>query len=134
MSHQDTARERIEGGGRTILVLDDDDSIRASVRKILELYDFEVLDAASAHEALDVLETFPGSIDLVLCDLVLPGLGGREAANTLLARRPGLRIVYTSGYSTPGSFRRDLEASGEPFLGKPFEVSELLEAIQQALS
>ncbi len=134
MSDQDTARQRIEGEGRTILVLDDDESIRASVRKILKLYDFEVLEAANAHEALEILESFPDPIHLVLCDLVLPGLGGREAANTLLARRPGLRVLYTSGYSTPGSFRRQLEADGEPFLGKPFEVPELLEAIQQALS
>jgi DNA-binding NtrC family response regulator len=134
LSTQDTSRHRIEGGGRTILVLDDDESILASVGKILRLYDFEVLEARDAHEALDTLDTFPGPIHLVMCDLVLPGLGGREVANTLLARRPGLRVLYTSGYSTHGSFRHQLEVSGAPFLGKPFEVPELLEAIEKALA
>ncbi len=128
------ASDRISGEGRTIMVLDDDESIRASVRKILELYDFHVLEARDAREALEVLDTHPGSIDLVLCDLVLPGLGGREAASTLLARRPDLRVLYTSGYSTHGSFRRDMQASGEPFLSKPFEVPELLGAIERALA
>ena len=128
-----TSQDKASGGSRTILVLDDDESIRKSVRKILELYDFEVLEAGDASEALATLEEHPSPIDLVLCDLVLPGLGGREAANTLRAHRPELRILYTSGYSTHGSFRRELQASGEPFLGKPFEVPELLSAIERAL-
>ncbi len=132
MSEQ-TSQGGASGGSRTILVLDDDESIRTSVRKILELYDFEVLEAGDASAALAILEEHPSRIDLVLCDLVLPGLGGREAANTLRAHRPDLRILYTSGYSTHGSFRHDLQASGEPFLGKPFEVAELLSAVERAL-
>ncbi len=134
MSEPDVSPRKVSGGGRTILILDDDDDVRASVRKILSLYDFDVLEASDARKAMEVLDTYPHPIHLLLCDLVLPGLGGREAANALLARRPGLRILYTSGYSTHGSFRRAVEAAGEPFLGKPFEVPELLKAIEQALA
>ncbi len=69
-----------------------------------------------------------------MCDLVLPGLGGREAANTLLARRPDMKILYMSGYSTHDSHRRDLKAAGEAFLGKPFEVDALVAAVDELLS
>jgi len=131
--NEQTSQGKASGTDRTILVLDDDESIRNSVRKILELYDFEVLEAGDARAALEILDSHPGPVDLVLCDLVLPGLGGREAANTLRAHRPDIRILYTSGYSTHGSFRRDLQESGEPFLAKPFEVPELLSAIERAL-
>lgn len=134
MGAQHNSRHEVSGGGRTVLVLDDDDGVRASVRKILSLHDFEVLEARTAHEAMQVLDAHPGPVHLLLCDLVLPGLSGREAANTLRARRPGLRILYTSGYSTHGSFRGEMQASGEPFLAKPFEVPELLAAVEQALA
>ncbi|MFQ5537165.1 MAG: response regulator [Gemmatimonadota bacterium] len=124
----------LEGEGRTVLVLDDDLHIRALIRKILELYDFRVLEAEDARSALHVVDGHPGPIHAVLCDLVLPGLGGREAANNLLAHRPEARILFMSGYSSAGSFRRELQDAGVPFLPKPFDVPELLEALTTLLA
>lgn len=118
---------------RTILVLDDDDALRSTVRRVLELYDYEVLEAADAHAAFQVVTEHPGSIDLILCDLVLPGLGGREAAITMVARRPDAKLLFMSGYSSAGSFRGELEQSGTEFLPKPFEVHELIEAVERVL-
>lgn len=117
----------------TVLILDDDDAVRTTLARTLALYDYRVLEAADAQGAFRVLAEHTGPIDLILCDLVLPGLGGREAANTLLARRPEAKIVYISGYSTHDSFRRSLEESGVPFLGKPFEIAELLRLIAEVL-
>lgn len=117
---------------RTILVLDDDDALRSTVRRVLELYDYEVLEAADAQAAFKVVNDHPGSIDLILCDLVLPGLGGREAASTMMARRPDAKILFMSGYSSAGSFRDELEHSGADFLPKPFEVHQLMEAVERA--
>ena len=114
-------------------MLDDDDDVRASVRRALGLYDFQVVEAGSAMEALDLLKAHEDPIHLILCDLVLPGLGGREAANTLLARRPDTPVLYMSGYRSPDSFRRELERDGVPFLAKPFEIPELLAAVAQLL-
>lgn len=120
--------------GPTVMVLDDDPAILRTIARTLRLYDYRVLEAQSLSAALAVLDQHPEPIDVLLCDLVLPGLGGREAANTLLARRPDTRVMYMSGYSSHDSFRRELEVEGEAFLGKPFEIHELLDAIQGLLS
>lgn len=128
-----TAPDEVRGRRRTVLVLDDDEAVRASVRRVLQLHDFIVLEAGTAMEAFDVLASHPGPIHLILCDLVLPGLGGREAANTMQARRPDAKILYISGYSSPDSFRRELEMDGAPFLAKPFELPALLQAVARVL-
>lgn len=124
---------KLVGGGRTVLVLDDDDALRASVRRVLSLHDFQVLEAPNAMEALELLRSHDGKIDLILCDLVLPGLSGREAANAMIARRPDAAVLYMSGYSTHDSFRRKMEEEGAPFLSKPFEIPELLAAVGNVL-
>lgn len=118
----------------TVLVLDDEATIRSAVQRILEASGYDVLTAPTAHEALEVLSAHDGPVHLLLCDLVLPGLGGREAANTLRARHPDMGILFMSGYSTHGSFRRDLQKAGEPFLAKPFEANELINAVRAALT
>ena len=119
---------------RTVLVLDDDESLRRMIRRILELYEYEVLEAGDAHGALKTLDEHEGPVHLLLCDLILPGLGGREAANNMLSRRPEARVLYMSGYSSPDSFRDDLEGSGVAFLPKPFEVEDLIAAVEKVLS
>lgn len=123
-----------DGRGRTVLILDDDTAFRTTVRRVLELYGFHVLEARTAHDALVAAREHDGPIHAVLCDLVLPGLGGREAANTLLAHHPEAAVLYTSGYRSPDSFRPELEAAGAAFLGKPFEVPELLDALDRLLA
>ncbi|MDA0312701.1 MAG: response regulator [Gemmatimonadetes bacterium] len=116
-----------------VLVLDDDQAICRAATRILELYSYTVLTAGSAHEALGILDATDDPIDLLLCDLLLPGLGGRDAANVLLAHRPGMKVLYTSGYSTHDSHRASIEQSGEAFLSKPFDVPELVNAVAEAL-
>ena len=120
-------------GVKTVLVLDDEETIRRTVQRILELHDFNVLVAESAHEAQEVVEDHEGRLDLLLCDLVLPELGGREAANLLRARIPDLKVLYMSGYSSRHSFRGELEEAGEPFLAKPFDVVGLVDAVRSAI-
>jgi two-component system, cell cycle sensor histidine kinase and response regulator CckA len=118
---------------RTVLVIDDDPTLRRSVGRILDLYGYEVMEAQSADDAFTILAGHPGPIDLVLCDLVLPGLSGREAASVILARRPDSHVLFMSGYSSHGSARRELVLAGESFLSKPFGVSELLAAVETAI-
>lgn len=120
-------------GTRTILVLDDDEGLRKVIRRMLERQDYDVLEAEDAQAALKLVTEHAGPIDLILCDLVLPGLGGREAASALMARRPEARILYMSGYSSAGSFRRDMERSTPDFLSKPFLAQQLLDAVERAL-
>lgn len=124
----------LEGRGRTVFVLDDDEAVRQSIRRTLLLHDYEVVEAETAAKAFEMLASYIGTIDVIMCDLVLPGLGGREAANILMAKRPEAKILYMSGYSTHDSFRRALEEEGVPFLGKPFEMGELLDAVRGLLA
>lgn len=117
----------------TVMVLDDDDALRGAAVRALARNGYRVLTAASAAEALQMASGWVGPIDLLLCDLVLPGLGGREAASILLARRPEMEVIFTSGFRTHGSFRKDLDRPGMSFLAKPFQVPELLEAVAAVL-
>lgn len=125
--------DALRGQGRTILVIDDDPAIRQVLRRLLTRCDFRILEAEEAQEAFQVVADHPDSIDLVICDLVLPGLDGRDAGNVLQARCPGTPILYTSGYSSHSSGRREVRQAGDPFLAKPFDVPELMDAVAGAL-
>ena len=130
MSNQTFTEESVK---RTVLVLDDDQPLRNAVTRILTQRGYLVLPAASGQEARRVSTEWAGVIDLLLCDLVLPDAAGREVANVLQAHRPGLRVLFTSGYSSLGSFRKDLERNSWVFLSKPFEVPDLLAAVALAI-
>ncbi|MFQ5536020.1 MAG: response regulator [Gemmatimonadota bacterium] len=121
------------GGQATVLVLDDDPAFRASVEGVLKRAGYRVRTAVDAREALALLEDLDPDRVIVLCDLVLPGLDGREAANVILAHHPRVRIVYTSGYTQHESFVADLIADGEIFLEKPFEVAALTYLLRSLL-
>lgn len=117
----------------TILVVDDDVSLRSSMARALERDGYRVLQAGSAFEARKAMK---GSdrIDLIVMDLVLPGMEGREAANLLKADRPGVTVLYVSGYTSQESLRSGLVEENELFMRKPFEVEELLETVREALA
>lgn len=116
-----------------LLVLDDEDSLRRNVGRMLKRFGYEVLEASSAQEARQVLESSAGPVALLLCDLNLVGLPGREAAIMLQARRPEMRVLFMSG-STEADFRTELEGSEPVFLAKPFTLAELRAAVEKALS
>ena len=118
----------------TIMVLDDDPQLRLGTARALTRMGHRVLAAESAAEAMRLAGDWPAAIDLLVCDLVLPGLSGREAANALMARRPGMKVLYTSGYSSHGSFRGELAERGAAFLGKPFDLAALAQAIDALLA
>lgn len=117
----------------TILVVDDDVALRRTMVRALEGAGYDVLAAGNAFEARKALDR-ADALDLVVMDLVLPGMEGREAANLLKARQPGITVVYTSGYTSQESLRSGLVEEGEIFLRKPFELDELLETVRAVLA
>ena len=125
--------EHPSGAGKIVLVVDDDPALRTTVRRVLSQHDYDVREAGSAHEARRVLGKLDDSPDLVIMDLVLPGLEGREAANLIKAHHPDVPVVYTSGYTSMESVRSGLVRAGETFLRKPFDARELLEAVESEL-
>lgn len=119
-------------GDRTVLVVDDDEFLRGSMVRTLEKHGYRVLEAGDAFTARKAMAEAE-RVDLVVMDLVLPGLEGREAANLLLARDPEVRILFTSGYTSQESSRMGALPEGHSFIRKPFDVEEFLEAVRSTL-
>ncbi|HET9947783.1 MAG TPA: response regulator [Longimicrobiales bacterium] len=116
-----------------ILVLDDEPIVRRGAMRLLLARGYDVLEAATAAEALRLLEETEDPVHLLICDLLLEGLPGREAAILLQARRPDMRVLYMSG-SDEAEFRRQLEREEPVFLAKPFRSAQLYEAVERALA
>ena len=115
----------------TILLVDDEQSVRAIVLRILRRANFNVLEAATGQDALRISDSHAGTIDLLVTDMFMPGMRGPEVADQLIAKRPGIRVVFMSGYSD-----HDPKAGipcGAGFLSKPFSGQELAAAVETAL-
>lgn len=130
------ARERPSGpirGAETILVVEDEESLGRIFRRVLQTKGYTVLLAGSGTEALGLVESYPGSIDLLLTDVVLPGMSGREVARSLVALRPDLRVLYMSGYTEDAIVRRGVLDRGIAFLSKPFTPDEVVRRVRDVL-
>ncbi|HEX6588163.1 MAG TPA: response regulator, partial [Longimicrobiales bacterium] len=118
------------GRGGTILLVEDERAVRAMATRILERGGYRVLEAANGVEALDVLssalETPP---DLVVTDVVMPLMGGRELAEHIARLRPGTPLLFMSGYTDDVVLQRGIIADGRQFLAKPYSPDELLERV-----
>jgi two-component system cell cycle sensor histidine kinase/response regulator CckA len=115
----------------TILLVDDEDSVRAIVLKILRRAKYNVLEAENGDAALRVAEEHKGKIDLVITDMFMPGLRGPEVAQRLAMTRPGLRVLFMSGYADQ-DLRTGVPA-GANFLNKPFSGADLAKTVEAVL-
>ncbi|HJQ65043.1 MAG TPA: ATP-binding protein [Gemmatimonadales bacterium] len=120
-------------GGEVILVVEDDDQVRTVVSKGLPRLGYEVLVVRNAEEALALIDKHPGRIDLLLTDVVMPGLSGPQLADRLTARRPETRVVFMSGYPEAQDPALGFSLNGRSYLQKPFALAELAEKIRQSL-
>ena len=126
--------ERQEGGpGRVVLVVDDEQGLRDLVCRTLRAEGYRTLEASHGGEALELVETGPEAIDLVVTDVVMPGMDGRELGRRLALTRPALPILYMSAYEVNDIFRRGSPRSSAPFLQKPFPRDGLINSVQQLL-
>jgi len=117
----------------TVLVAEDEGGVRGPVRRILLAHGFSVIEAADGEQALLLAAAYPGRIDLLLTDVVMPGIGGAELARRLRLERPGLRILFMTGYSVEAVATHGVLAPGSTLLQKPFTVDELLGRVREAL-
>jgi len=122
------------GPSRRILVVDDEEGIRNLVRKVLERNGFQVIEADSGEAALALLGTNPTPIDLLVSDMMMPGMGGRALATQVTRNRPGTRILFISGYTEDAEVQSGRLAPGTAFLAKPFQHSALVDAVNRLLS
>ncbi|MBN1658098.1 MAG: PAS domain S-box protein [Anaerolineae bacterium] len=120
-------------GSETLLLVEDDPLVRAMTRDILLGLGYQVLTAGDGVEALQVAEAHPGLIHLLLTDVVLPGMNGRELADRLRSGRPEMRVLYTSGYADSAIVQHGVLAEGMHFVSKPFELEALARQVREAL-
>ena len=116
----------------TILLVEDETSVRGLMRRVLEASGYAVLEASDGHAALTVARATP-HIDLVVTDVVMPGMGGIELVRQLRAERPDVRALFMSGYSDDVVQRMGAMEMGEPFIEKPFTLDFLRQRIRELL-
>ena len=121
------------GGKKTILLVEDESTLRELVRRFLERHDYAVLDAENGRAALDVVVQYTGRIHLMLTDVVMPDMNGRELARRLLRLRPGTPVIYMSGYTERAIHQNGELEQGLAFLQKPFTEEVLIEKVSAAL-
>jgi PAS domain S-box-containing protein len=128
-----TARDRARdlGGTGRILLVEDEDMVRNLARSILSQAGYTVLEARNGREALKAIGAFPGAIDLLLTDVIMPEMGGVELGRRVAALFPGIAVIYVSGYSEDSLGRQGVLEKGINFLRKPFSASELLSKIRE---
>jgi len=124
--------ELIKGAG-TILVIDDEEAVMNVSRVMLERMGYRVLEARTGQEAIDVVKTFDGNIDLAMLDILLPGMGGEIIYPLLMKARPDLKVIIFSGYSIDGPAQEILNAGAEDFIQKPFMMADLSEKLKKIL-
>jgi signal transduction histidine kinase/ActR/RegA family two-component response regulator len=121
------------GGTETILLVEDEDAVRAIARRVLTKYGYTVIEAGNGPEALELLAAHESAIDVVLTDAVMPQMSGPELATAIEARRPDLPVIVMSGYTDVDLLRRGALDSGTSILAKPFTVETLLQAVRARL-
>jgi signal transduction histidine kinase len=120
-------------GEETILVVEDDDAVRRMIREFLTIKGYTVKEARSGAEAIEFLRNHAEPIDLVLTDVIMPGMKGRELGGRLAALRTGIKILYMSAHTEETIMDLDMIAPGTAFIEKPFSPEELASKVREVL-
>jgi PAS domain S-box-containing protein len=120
-------------GSETVLVVDDEISIREFAERILRRFGYRVLLARSGEEALEVYQGRKSAIDLVILDLGMPGMGGYACLRELLKADPSARVMIASGYAIDAGMKEIMRSGAAGYVGKPYQFRELLEAVRDVL-
>ncbi len=119
--------------GETILLVEDDDGVRSLIEMVLREQGYLVLTASGGAHALELLDAHPGPLDLLVSDVVMPGMGGRELVTLVHEKRPGLRFLYLSGYTDDSVVRQGISRAEVNFLQKPFSAAVLLRKVREVI-
>lgn len=126
--------ENLARGSETVLLVEDEESLRQLVREILEGLGYHVLESAGPEEALALSDHHSGRIDLLMTDLIMPRMNGKELAARIMAARPDIHVLYMSGYAQELPSQRSLDIDDGVFLGKPFTPKMLADRLREAMS
>ena len=127
------ADESATSGSETILLVEDEDIVRRLVAGTLEQHGYKILQAADGNEALRVYDEHQDSVDLVVTDLVMPGMNGRQLAEIIHLRSPETKVLYMSGYTDDAVIRHGILEADVAFLQKPFTPLSLAKKVREVL-
>jgi two-component system, cell cycle sensor histidine kinase and response regulator CckA len=134
LSHDPRERQvDARGGAETILLVEDEVQVRALAASVLRHRGYQVLEAGTGIEALEVADRYRGRLDILVTDIVMPHMRGTELARRLRTLRPGVRVLYVSGYTDDDRFRQEAGADRVAFLGKPFTPAALARKVREIL-
>jgi two-component system cell cycle sensor histidine kinase/response regulator CckA len=124
---------RIPKGEETILLVEDEEAVRTLARLVLQSYGYKVLEAADGQEGLAVAREYPGTIHMMVTDMVMPRMSGRQLADHLARERPRLPILFMSGYTDDAELQSGVTGAGEGFIPKPISPLALTRKVRQIL-
>jgi CheY-like chemotaxis protein len=130
----ETIFQPVFGSGDTILLVEDEPSVRSTVRRLLERHGYQVLEAANGHDALSLVASRGLEIRLVVSDMVMPGMGGMELASRLRAISPKIPVLLMTGYTEEAIARTGERPHDELIIEKPFSQHALLEKVRGAVA
>ena len=126
-------KKEISRGGETVLVAEDNNDVRRLAVQILKRQGYRLLEAANGGEAFLICEKYGGEIHLILTDVVMPGMSGRELAERLLLLHPEMKVLYMSGYPDDAVMRHGILEEGTNFIAKPFSLDALVSKVREVL-
>jgi len=124
--------EALKGSG-VVLLAEDEESVRSILRLTLQSHGYFVLEASSGEEALQVCTQHPGRIDLLVTDVVMPGMNGPSLAERMACLQPGIRVLFLSGYTDGAVLTEAVRGPGAAFLQKPFFPADLMQKVRELL-
>jgi CheY-like chemotaxis protein len=132
-SHHTHAKQIATGGSETLLLVEDEECVRELVNDTLQARGYSVLQASHGEAALKIAAAHPDQIHLLITDVVMPGMSGRELAKLLSKARPGIKVLFLSGYTEDTIIHQGALESGTAFLQKPFTLQALSRKVREIL-
>jgi two-component system, cell cycle sensor histidine kinase and response regulator CckA len=132
--HRDSTAQLAIRGSETILLVEDDEGVRGLAKDTLEASGYTVLAVSNGKEAIEISQHYPKTIELLLTDVVMPGLGGREVAERVRLQRPTIRVLFMSGYTDDLVLSHGVADGTAAFIEKPFAAPKLLGRIRKVLA
>jgi CheY-like chemotaxis protein len=130
---ESASSKELPGGTETVLLVEDEEILRNLCVRILERLGYRVMQAGNGDEAIALANTYTERIDLLMTDVVMPGMHGRELANRLPRIHPETRVLFTSGYTDNAIVHHGVLDEGVSFIGKPYSPSALAKKVREEL-